>query len=95
MVQTEERYLKFVLIEGAETGRIFNKEGKIDWIKIAHFIPERTGRSIYDKYRRMVKDGEMQKIKPKDEYDLDSEKKFYKILHKALNTDQEKSYFKR
>ena len=90
MVQYRRKIFKFVLIEGAETGRIFTKEGKIDWIKIAHFIPERTGRSIYDKYRRMVKDGEMQKIKPKDEYDLDSEKKFYKILHKALNTDQEK-----
>ena len=91
--ETEARHLKYVLIEGCHTGLIFTKEGFIDWVKIASFVPERTGKSIYDKYRTMVKNNEIEEIVNKYDNHPDSDKRFYKILHKALNSHQEKLIF--
>lgn len=61
--------------------------------KIASFVPERTGKSIYDKYRTMVKNNEIEEIVNKYDNHPDSDKRFYKILHKALNSHQEKLIF--
>lgn len=91
--ESEERHLKFILIEGSFNSQIFSVTSKtkesINWVKVARYIPERTGKSIYDKYKRMIKSGDFQKIEKRRIQKTNGNKIFNLLIHRALNNQQE------
>ena len=47
--------LKYVLLNGCITKSILNSNRVVDWVKVFRFVPERTRKACYDKYKNLLR----------------------------------------
>lgn len=66
----------------------FSENGSINWEKVSHYVPGRSPKCCYDKYKQLLKCKQIEKIENIFSIE-DSDVKFNKLIQKAFTPQQE------
>lgn len=84
----ETQHLIYVLMKKSYQKKIFFENGSINWEKVSHYVPGRSPKCCYDKYKQLLKCKQIDKIENIFSIE-DSDVKFNKLIQKAFTPQQE------